>query len=166
MNDHFHGLREAKPDLVAFGLFDRRDDLPAPGHANLRLHAWKKREIENYIAQRDVLLRWAEATGTERYGPLFGTGWRTAMESSIDQIEQATRTLGRSPWSDGTKASDEFLDRLFELFFERLGLPNLLRKSDYHQLAAFVVPEDLDSEVTDVLDAILKTAEDAAPRKQ
>lgn len=26
--DHFHGLREAKPDLVAFGLFDHQDNFP------------------------------------------------------------------------------------------------------------------------------------------
>lgn len=59
--------------------------------------------------------------------------------------------LGRSPWSDETKATDEFLDRLFERFFEALELPNLLRKSDSHELAPFVVPEVLDSKVTDVL---------------
>jgi energy-coupling factor transporter ATP-binding protein EcfA2 len=165
MNKHFHGLREAKPDLVAFGLFDRQDNFPGSSYPNLRVHAWKKREIENYIAQRDVLLRWAQATGTEKYGELFGSAWEAAMERAIDQIERAMRTLGRSPWSDDTKASDEFLDHLFELFFESLELPNLLRKSDYHELAAFVEPQDLDPEVSDVLDAIVQAAHDAAPRK-
>ena len=166
MNEHFHGLREAKPDLVAFGLFDREDNFPGSGHPSLRVHAWRKREIENYISQRGVLLRWARATGTEKYGELFGSAWEAEMERAIDQIEQAMRTLGRSPWSDDTKASDEFLDRLFELFFEALGLPNLLRKSDYHQLAAFLEPEDLDPEVREVLDQIVATAHDAAPRTQ
>jgi ABC-type hemin transport system ATPase subunit len=165
MNEHFHGLREAKPDLVAFGLFDRQDNFPGSGHPNLRVHAWRKREIENYISQREVLLRWARATGTEKYGELFGSAWETAMEDAIRQIEQAMRTLGRSPWSDDTKASDEFLDRLFELFFEALELPNLLRKSDYHQLAVFVEAQELDHEVSEVLDAIVQTAQDAAPRK-
>jgi len=166
MNGHFYGLQEAKPDLVAFGLFDRLDNSTAASHPDLRVRVWKKREIENYIAQREVLLRWARATGTEKYGELFGSAWETAMERAIDQIEQAMKILGRSPWSDDTKASDEFLDRLFELFFESLELPNLLRKSDYHQLAAFVEPQDLDPEVSEVLDAIVQTAQDAAPRKQ
>ncbi|MCA1702522.1 MAG: AAA family ATPase [Actinobacteria bacterium] len=165
MNEHFHGLREAKPDLVAFGLFDRQDNFPASAHPNLRLHEWRKREIENYISQREVLLRWARATGIEKYGEMFGSAWQTAMEDAIDQIEQAMRTLGRSPWSDDAKASDEFLNRLFELFFEALELPNLLRKSDYHQLAAFVEAQELDPEVSEVLDAIVQTARDAAPRK-
>ncbi len=164
MNEHFHGLREAKPDLVGFGLFDRLDLVPDHSHPNLRVRVWRRREIENYIAQRDVLLRWAQATGTEKDGELFGSAWAAAMERAIDQIEQAMRTLGSSPWSDDTKASDEFLDRLFELFFQSLQLPNLLRKSDYHQLAAFVEPQDLDPEVGEVLDAIVQTAQDAAPR--
>ena len=86
------------------------------------------------------------------------------MDESIKEIEQAMRTLGRSPWSDDTKASDDFLDPLFTRFFDRLKLPNLLRKSDYHQLAAFVEPADLDSEVVHVLDSIHDVAATAAPR--
>jgi hypothetical protein len=165
MNDHFHGLREAKPDLVAFGLFDRQDGFPVSGHPNLRVHAWRQREIENYIAQRGVLLRWADATGAEHHDPLLGAGWEAAMDASIDEVEQAMRTLGRSPWSPDAKASDEFLDPLFKRFFERLKLPNLLRKSDYHQLARFVLPDDLDPEVGEVLDAIQDAARDAVPRR-
>ncbi len=125
---HFHGLREAKPDLVAFALLDRQANPPEAGHPNLRLHVWLRREIEN-------------------------------------EIEQAIRTLGRSPWSDDVKASDDFLDPLFERFFRRLNLPNLLRKSDYHELAAFVKPSDLDSEVGHVLDMINDVATAAAPRR-
>ena len=45
-------------------------------------------------------------------------------------------------WWSEVKASDDFLDRLFETFFKRLELPNLMRKSDYHLLAEFV-PESL-----------------------
>lgn len=162
--EHFHGLREAKPDLVAFGLFDHEVDVSGGGHPNLRLHAWRRREIENYVAQRDVLMRWALATGTDRYGPLFGDAWEIAMEESLNDVESAMRTLGRSPWDDNIKASEEFLDPLFERFFERLKLPNLLRKSDYHQLGAFVEASDLDPEVTQVLDGIHEIAASAAPR--
>ncbi len=56
-------------------------------------------------------------------------------------------------------------NRMFERFFRRLNLPNLLRKSDYHELAAFVKPSDLDSEVGDVLDMINDVATAAAPRR-
>jgi len=75
------------------------------------------------------------------------------------------QTLGRSPWSNDANASDDFLDPLFQRFFEHLSLPNLLRKSDYHELAAFVEADDLDGEVVDVLDMIRDTAGAASPRK-
>lgn len=163
--DHFYGLREAKPDLVGFGLFDHQDSYPTQQHMSLQLHLWRRREIENYVANRDVLLRWAGATGTDKYGPLFGSSWETAMNESIDEIEDAMRVLGRSPWTDATKMTDDFLDPLFHRFFERLGLPNLLRKSDYHQLATFVERSGVDREVQDVLDKIHEVAVSAAPRQ-
>ena len=46
--DHFHGLREAKPDLVGFCLFDR---IPDELHTRPDLieHTWQRREIEKII---------------------------------------------------------------------------------------------------------------------
>jgi uncharacterized sporulation protein YeaH/YhbH (DUF444 family) len=52
------------------------------------------------------------------------------------------------------KASDEFLDRLFEIFFEKLRLPNLMRKTNYHLLARHVAAQHIDSEVVRKLDLI------------
>jgi hypothetical protein len=72
---HFHGLREAKADLAGYALFDRLDTLPPGEHPSLAVHCWQKREIENYLASREVLLTWARETGTEREGPLFGAAW-------------------------------------------------------------------------------------------
>jgi energy-coupling factor transporter ATP-binding protein EcfA2 len=172
---HFHGIREAKPDLVGFALFDRLDSEPANAHAQLAVHCWRKREIENYIVQRESLLSWARETGAKRDdegggeggggGPLFGDRWEQAMEASITEIEGAMRTLGESPWSDDVKVTDRFLDPLFDRFFKDLGLPQLFRKSDYHELARHVARQSLDREVTDVLDAICAVAAKAVPRQ-
>jgi len=164
-SQHFHGLREAKQDLVGFALFDRLDRPPDNPHSQLGVHCWRKREIENYVTGRDVLISWARATGSEQQGELFGIAWEDAMETSITEVEQAMATLNESPWSDDVKVTDRFLDPLFARFFERLQLPHLFRKSDYHQLAAYATPELLDSEITEVLDAICDAASRAAPRK-
>lgn len=161
---HFYGVREAKADLVGCAIFDG-DQNATSGDSALRIHCWRSREIENYLADREVLLRWAEATGTDKLGPLFGNGWRAQMEEAITEIEAAMTTLGRNPWSDEIKATDEFLDPLFERFFSKVGLPNLLRKSDYHQLAAFLEDDEIDPEVTEVLDLISEVASAASPRK-
>ncbi len=74
------------------------------------------------------------------------------------------RTLGKpSPWSPDTKVTDDFLNPLFQMFFERRGLPNLMQKSNYHVLAKFISREEVDPEVVRVLDAIVETAQKARP---
>jgi hypothetical protein len=59
--------------------------------------------------------------------------------------------------------SDDFLDRVFESFFKKLGLPNLMRKTDYHVLADFITKQQIDSEVVLVLDDIVNTHRAAKP---
>lgn len=163
--EHFFGLREAKPDLACYALFDRLDSLPDDTHPAFTVHCWRRREIENYFTSRDVLLAWARQAGTEREGgPLFGEAWAQAMSDAVDEIETALTTLGESPWSGDVKVTDRFLDPLFANFFERLNLPTLLRKTNYHELARFVAPDQLDDEVRTVLDGIHRVALSAKPR--
>ena len=85
------------------------------------------------------------------------------MSDCIESVEQALSTLGRSPWSDDTKVSDDFLPPLFKNFFANLALPNLMNKSDYHVLAHFVPADQIDAEVGVVLDMILDQARRAKP---
>jgi hypothetical protein len=161
--DHYFGLREAKQDLVAYAVYDQLDQQleDKPG---LHQHMLKRREIENYFCTREVLIRWADERGTREAGPLFRATWRTAMEKCIEEIERAMRTQRkRSPWSVDCKVSDEFLAPLFENFFEGLDLPNLMRKSDYHELVGHLLKEDVDSEIIGVLDELLEVAKDAKP---
>jgi hypothetical protein len=162
--EHFHGLREAKSDLVGFALFDR---LLTPLNADQPLleRMWRKREIESYLCTRETLLTWARNAASEfGEGPLFAEAWAHTMQESIQEVERAMETLGKgSPWSPDTKVSDDFLTPLFAGFFKRLDLPNLMSKSDYHSLAYSVPAEEIDSEVTEVLDAVLAVARNAKP---
>lgn len=170
--DHFYGLREAKPDLVGMALFDRLDQ-PLQG-PNLPLVevAWELREIENYLASREALLAYGESSTMEAAaGPLFDRSERARrrglMEESIREIEEALRTLGKpEPFSADIKASDDFLDPLFRTFFKKLGLPNLMRKTDYHVLAPFVPLEEISREVTDKLDFVVKVSRAARPARE
>ena len=162
---HFYGLREAKPDLIGFCLFDRiSDQLQNP--PELIEYAWQRREIENYIvSSRQVLIDWASAGAEEQIGgPLFSSLWVSTMGERITEIESARATLRQeSPWSPDIKVTDDFLDGLFETFFEKLEMPNLMQKTNYHTLVQYVPAEQIDSEVTKVLDAILEVAEKAVP---
>lgn len=160
---HFHALREAKPDLVGIAIYDRLDE-NLPDDPRLVQRMWTRRELENYLCQRETLLAYAEEQGRRQQGDLFGVAWRTAMEEAIRQVEGALRILDKDPWSTDIKASDEFLEPLFKQFYERLGLPNLMSKTDYHALAAFVPANAIDREIGQALDAIVAVAGAAKPR--
>jgi energy-coupling factor transporter ATP-binding protein EcfA2 len=161
---HYSALREAKPDLVGIALYDRLDPAP-PADPALKHLMWRKREIENYLCQRETLLAFAEARARSSQGELFAAPWRATMEEVIGEIEQALAALGKpSPWSPDVKATDDFLDPVFKRFYERLQLPNLMRKTDYNVLAEHVPVAALDAEIREKLDAILEAAQQARPR--
>jgi hypothetical protein len=88
------------------------------------------------------------------------------MRECIHEITAALQTLGRpGPWSDDVKASDDFLNPLFDRFFQKLGLPNLLRKTDYHVLADLVPADKIAPEVLLKLDAIAAVAQKGKPKE-
>ena len=165
---HFQALREALPRLRAVALFDHLHR-ELPDIAPVECHMWKRREIENYVATRRTLERYAAASGTEATpGPLFTASEQTrrvnSMRLSIESIEAALKKLGKgSPWDPGVKASDDFLTPLFADYYERLGLPNVMAKMSFHVLARHVPRDEIDPEITDKLDAIARVAEGASP---
>ena len=160
--DHFYGLQAGKEDLVGVAIFDRIDkSLNKKGP--LREMMWTKREIENYICNKDVLLEFAKSLKVD-VGPLFdqseeGLHTTRAMEESISDMEKALKTLGKEPWSDDIKASDEFLDPLFKNYSSRLDIPLIIRKREYYQLVKFAQENTFDKEVTDKLNVILEVAQ-------
>jgi hypothetical protein len=77
----------------------------------------------------------------------------------------ALRDPAHSWWST-VKASTEFLDPLFAEYYRRQALPNLMAKSDYHRLASLMRPEDVDAEVVEKLDAIVRVAALARPLEE
>ncbi|PZR75676.1 MAG: AAA family ATPase [Chthoniobacterales bacterium] len=163
--EHFFGILEAKPDLVGFALFDNLDKA-LQSDTPLTEAMWEKREIENYLCKESVLIQYAR---NDQPNDLFGQAEaerrERAMRECIDEVSGALRTLGKpGPWSAEVKASDDFLTPVFELFFQKLELPNLLRKTDYHILAGFVAKEDISDEVTAKLDGIASVAEKAHPK--
>ncbi|MGI8919205.1 MAG: hypothetical protein ACR2H6_11440 [Pyrinomonadaceae bacterium] len=83
------------------------------------------------------------------------------QECIEDFVPRAALRNRNDIWWIDTKMSDDFLDRLFEQYFQKLRLPNLMRKSDYHELAQFVPDDALSPEITDVLDGILEQAKKA-----
>lgn len=177
--DHFFGLRESKRDLIGFLLCDRIER-ELNSSQGLSERSWTRREIENYLCAPAVLTRFASGGAEEgpaalgefiAIGPLFEKAEaerrRLAMEETVRELVPPI-ALGdpSDPFWIDTKASDEFLDRVFPRFFERVGLPSdLMRKTDYHVLAECMTPEMIDPEVVSVLDELARIAGQARPRE-
>ena len=159
---HFFGLREALPQLRGVVLLDEpADDADGDG---LECLAWGRREIENYLCTANTLVRFAEATGRQAgAGPLLEMAEiqrrMSAMDASIVEMVAALSTLRQgSPWNPDTKVSDDFLTPLFAAYYEKLGLPNLMLKRSFYELAEHVPLEEIDPEVNEKLDAIAAAA--------
>lgn len=96
--NHYHGLKEALPDLRGVAILDRLESDP-PEIKPVILLQWRRREIENYLCTRATLEAYvAASTRTDFPGPLFvqtETSKRMdAMRESIDEITRAMETLG------------------------------------------------------------------------
>ena len=169
--DHFHGLREAKRNLLGYTLCDRLTTTLQPT-PELDEYMWQRLEIENYLCQPETLLAYAEASGREQAaGPAFEPAElekrRQAMQECINDFVPPVALRDRSDsWWTETKVTNDFLDRLFPAFFGKLGLPNLMNKTNYHVLVRFVATDHIEPEVTRVLDAIQRVAERATPAQQ
>lgn len=163
---HFYGVREAKANLTGIAIFDRLER-PLPDGFALRSVVWSRREIENYLCYPEVLLSYAISDETVSQSTdgedLFAPVREQAMNEAITDLAAALATLGKpGPWSPDLKVTDDFLDRVFELFFQKLQLPrNLMRKTDYHSLVQYVPLTRIDAEIVAALDQIDAVATNA-----
>ena len=81
----------------------------------------------------------------------------------MDELAKALHLTGKDPWGPDIKVTDEFLDHLFKLFYNYLGVPQQTFKRDYHGLAETIPLDAIAPEVSQVLDAIARTASKATP---
>jgi len=162
--EHFKGLCEAKPELVGLGIFDKTnaDSLGRTPPA-LGMTAWRRREIENYLMQPETLVAYAAASSEDAAESYY----REALmrELAEDYMPpNAWRNRAEAWWST-VKASDDYLDRIFAAYSERLGVPVQLRKSQYYLLVPFIPFDQIDPEVTEKLDALAAVASRVSSRE-
>ena len=162
---HFQGLREAKPDLAGFALFDRLEKELHSG-SQLTERMWARREIENYLVTPASLRAFVQMG--LRTDDLIEEAERrnrlAILGTCIAELVNALRLTNKpDPWGPDIKVTDDFLDPLFKLFYERLGTPQRIYKRDYHGLAEAIPVGEIAPEVAQVLDGILETANRAKP---
>ena len=86
------------------------------------------------------------------------------MKACVAEMVAALKVARRpDPWGSDIKVTDEFLDPLFENYYQRLGTPQQTYKRDYHALADATPLAQIDPEVVLMLDAIAEVAQNARP---
>jgi len=151
---NFEAFKEFFPALKGIALFDRIPDFkPNP---RLDILCWQKREIENYFAKPEYLLRYARILASLRHRDKRADDLEKAMDEVIKDITAPAylRNLNDAWWSD-EKLTDNWLDKIIPQFYEKVGLPQAIWKRDYHEIIAAMRPEEIDPEVKEKLDALL-----------
>ena len=150
---HFHGLREAKSDLVGFAIYDRLEK-EVHSDPNLAHHVWERREIENYLCSVNTLLNYAEGA-TREGAPLFSGEARREMETSLEEfVPRAARKNPTDPFWFDTKISEDVLPRILGDFHKRMRVSDRLDKGDYHTLVRWIPEEEVALEIREVLDRL------------
>lgn len=155
---HFHGLKEAKNDLLGVAIFDRLNkELNSEG--GLHEAMWSKREIENYFCHEKTLVAWAKGQYEhDLISAAEAQRREEAMFETIQKFEESFQfAMGCSAWDEDVKASDEVLDKLLPNYFKKLDLPlQTLSKGRYYELVEYMDKEDVNEEVFRMLDLIVK----------
>jgi ABC-type taurine transport system ATPase subunit len=164
-HEHFQGIREAEPSLRGICILDKQDG-PLPTCAGLKELMWSRREIENYLCQPETLRAYARGTAPSDLFDLADSKKRVDLMDEIigKLVPPVALKDDRDRWWSNMKASDELLDRVFEEYFKALALPNIMRKTNYHQFARLVPKELIDPEIVEKLDAVLAVAQAAGEK--
>jgi ABC-type transport system involved in cytochrome c biogenesis ATPase subunit len=162
--DHFHGIREAKPDFIGIALFDRIET-QINSMNGLEEMMWRKREIENYFNCESVLKAYAESsTPNDLFALAEQDKRKQAMADAIEEVKSALETFDKPDiWSNDVKASDDVLEPIFKSFSRKMNLPLVTRKRDFHELVSLMEKDDVDKEVSEKLDRILELHARACP---
>jgi energy-coupling factor transporter ATP-binding protein EcfA2 len=151
---HFYAVREANSALRGVALFDRLNKVSKD--PNLAILSWMKRDIENYFAYPDVIVRYLK----NRPDPATDDMITLMTECLVDAIPPRAYRDRNDRWWSETKMSDDFLEPLFADFFKKSGQKVLLNKGGYYEIARYIHPEEIEPEVIEKLDIIYTIASD------
>ena len=155
--EHYEALSLVKKDLPGLELLDgdAHPDIPETeitGKGLQRLR-WRRYEIESYLLHPDALARYVEKmVGSEReQGTAAAPHTADLREYFEDNLPPAVirDPLGDHAFLNSTKARTEILPPMLAA----AGLPGV-PYTEYHEIAAVMLPEEIHPEVTEKLDAI------------
>lgn len=158
--EHYYGLQEAYPNLRGIAIFDHIDNVQLKNEKVFKEFMWQRREIENYFAFPEILEKYCEqGISDDLFSLSENEKRRMTMKKCIEKIVPPIALENRNDsWWLNTKMSDDFLARVFELYFKEINLPNTFRKTNYHELILLMTKEQMLPEVKEKLDDIVEIA--------
>ncbi|MDR0995637.1 MAG: AAA family ATPase [Tannerella sp.] len=150
---NYVALKEFIPLLKGMALFDRIDK--EVGHAPLKVLCWQRRELENYFARPELLLKHAGLL-SYKYSRYTADELRDKMQEAIELYTLPIYLKnGNDPWWNDGKLSDDWLDKIFPEFYKALGIPAGKNfKKNYYQLISLMDADEIAPEVQEKLDSI------------
>jgi hypothetical protein len=150
--DHYDALTLVKDNLPGLELLDGDahpdiTDTPITGQGLQRIR-WRRYEIESYLLHPDALARYVERSVGEEAAALHIADLRQYFQDNLPPAV-IRDPLGNHAFLNGTKARTEILPPMLAA----AGLPGV-PYTEYHEIAAVMLPEEIHPEVTEKLDAI------------
>ena len=167
--EHFHALRGMIPDLRGLAIRDNDGKQHREGEqGGLQLRMWKRYEPENYFITPELLLAWADhhlpqedlfaQSRQELLNALILKEVFDGSQEDFENYQKADRSTRKTLWRAQTQSKK--LSLFAEEFFRRLaretGTRMLARKGDLHSLVALCDPGELNGEVQENLDVLLR----------
>jgi ABC-type Mn2+/Zn2+ transport system ATPase subunit len=152
--NNFSTLKDMFPSLKGTALFDYLPNLQS--NPKLNVYCWQKREIENYFARPNLLIKWAKLQ-TVKHKTFNVSILEQAMQKAITDLTAPIYLNDlKNTWWDTEKMTDNWLDKIFPEFYKNIHLPQSFYKRDYYQLIMIMQPSEIDSEINEKLDLLLK----------
>jgi AAA15 family ATPase/GTPase len=153
---NFKALKEFFQDLNGLALFDKidknTDDIKL-----FKIVYLKRRELENYFATPELLLKYAKLLASKHKHISTDTLTNTMQECiNLCTLPLYLQDLEHQWWKDA-KLSSDWLDLIFPQFYKQLNLPQDFYKRDYYQLISLIEIDKIDKELATHLDLIYDT---------
>ena len=156
--EHFSGLKEGYPNLMGLLVMDKNPSTEQMG--GLQEITWGKTEVENYIFTKATMLNYArccerQSASEEAQHDLIADQRQKIMAEEISSIEDAAKQLREPSLFSDERHASRAMATLMENFSHKAGV-RVLRKSEFYTLVKYIPVEEIDDEVKNVLDTIVK----------
>lgn len=157
--DHYDALCLLARDIPGLKLIDSDDRFRGPTDAitgkGLQHLRWRRYEIESYLVHPAAVERFIEKIIGE------GAVSETQRRGALEWFDNTLKTRAPADFMGGNELIEAYLttkkasEAVLPKILDAAGLP-AFRKTDMHEIAAIMLPEEIHPEVIEKLDAIQK----------